>query len=145
MVWWAWVLGGFFLLLGEILTPGGFFILFFGVGALVVGALGMVGIELSPAVQWLLFTAVSIASLALFRKPLLAKLGPRNVPGSPPDVIGETAVAIDAIPPGEIGQAELRGTPWRARNVSPRALVAGERCRVQRVDGLTVELTPEHA
>ncbi len=60
-------------------------------------------------------------------------------------MIGETAVAIDPIAPGEIGQAELRGTPWRARNVSTRALVAGERCRVQRVDGLTVELTPEHA
>ncbi len=48
MVWWAWVLVGFLLLLGEILTPGGFFILFFGVGALVVGALGALGIELSP-------------------------------------------------------------------------------------------------
>ena len=119
MVWWAWVLVGFLLLLGELLTPGGFFILFFGVGALVVGALGALGIELSPAVQWLLFTAVSIAALALFRRPLLARLGP--------------------------GKVELRGTPWRARNVSTRALVAGERCRVLRVDGLTVELTPEHA
>ena len=44
-----------------------------------------------------------------------------------------------------LGQVELRGTPWRARNVSTRALVAGERCRVLRVDGLTVELAPEHA
>jgi membrane protein implicated in regulation of membrane protease activity len=145
MVWWAWVLVGFLMLLGELLTPGGFFILFFGVGALVVGALGALGIELSPAVQWLLFTAVSIAALALFRRPLLARLGPGKVPGSPPDVIGETAVAIDSIAPGEIGQVELRGTPWRARNVSTRALVVGERCRVLRVDGLTVELTPEHA
>jgi len=43
MVWWAWVLGGFFLLLGELLTPGGFFIFFFGVGALVTGALAAAG------------------------------------------------------------------------------------------------------
>lgn len=145
MVWWAWMLGGFFLLLGELLTPGGFFIFFFGVGALVTGALAAAGVVLSPALQWLVFSAVSIASLLLFRKPLLARIGPRDVVGGPPDVIGETAVALVAIPPGEIGQAELRGTPWRARNVSPRGLAAGERCRVQRVDGLTVELIPEHA
>jgi len=144
MVWWAWVLGGFFLLLGELLTPGGFFIFFFGVGALATGALAAAGVIVSPALQWLVFSAVSIASLLLFRKPLLARIGPRNVVGGPPDVIFETAIAIDAIAAGEIGRVELRGTPWRARNLSSRALVAGERCRVERVDGLTVELLPEH-
>jgi membrane protein implicated in regulation of membrane protease activity len=33
MEWWIWILLGLVLLLGEIVTPGGFYILFFGVGA----------------------------------------------------------------------------------------------------------------
>ena len=30
MEWWIWVVLGLALLLGEILTPGGFYLLFFG-------------------------------------------------------------------------------------------------------------------
>ena len=39
MAWWLWVLLGFALVLCELLTPGGFFFLFFGLGAVAVGAL----------------------------------------------------------------------------------------------------------
>ena len=39
-----WVLLGFGLMLGEVVTPGGFFFLFFGVGALVVGAIVWAGL-----------------------------------------------------------------------------------------------------
>ena len=34
MAWWIWVLGGLVLLLGEVVTPGGFFVIFFGAGAI---------------------------------------------------------------------------------------------------------------
>jgi inner membrane protein len=34
MEWWIWLVGGMLLLLVEIVTPGGFYFLFFGVGAL---------------------------------------------------------------------------------------------------------------
>ena len=39
MEWWTWILLGLLLLLAEIVTPGGFYIIFFGVGAVVVGVL----------------------------------------------------------------------------------------------------------
>jgi membrane protein implicated in regulation of membrane protease activity len=53
MAWWLWLLGGIALLGVEVLTPGGFYVMFFGVGALVVGLL--VGLQAGgpPWVQWL--------------------------------------------------------------------------------------------
>ena len=39
MVWWLWVVVGLGLLAFEMAMPGGFFALFFGVGALLVGGL----------------------------------------------------------------------------------------------------------
>jgi membrane protein implicated in regulation of membrane protease activity len=53
-------------------------------------------------------------------------------------LIGETAVILEPVPNGGVGKVELRGTSWSARNVDGTALPAGRRCRVQRVDGLTL-------
>jgi inner membrane protein len=39
MEWWIWIVLGLVLLLGEVVTPGGFYILFFGIGAIFVGIL----------------------------------------------------------------------------------------------------------
>ena len=38
MGWWLWMLLGFALIVCELTTPGGFFFLFFGLGAVAVGA-----------------------------------------------------------------------------------------------------------
>ena len=58
-------------------------------------------------------------------------------------LVGEIALTLDPIPPGAIGRAELRGTVWSARNAHAAELTKGQRCRVQRVDGLTLFLVPE--
>ena len=39
MDWWLWILLGLLLFLAELTTPGGFYILFFGIGAVIVGIL----------------------------------------------------------------------------------------------------------
>jgi len=39
----------------------------------------------------------------------------------------------------------LRGTAWNARNSSDRILVRGERCKVQRVDGLSLWVNKEES
>ncbi len=71
MLWWAWLLVGFLLVAAELLTPGGFYLLFFGLGGIVVGLLGLAGIVLPAWGQWLLFSALSIGATLIFRKPLL--------------------------------------------------------------------------
>ena len=141
MPWWTWMLLGLGLLALEIATPGGFFVLFFGVAALAVGLL--VGIDAGgpPWVQWLLFSLVSIGSLVLFRGRLLRGMaGGSESPRSVDSLIGEEAVLLEDLPPGGVGKAELRGTAWNARNAAPRPLARGSRARVERVDGLTLWL-----
>ena len=80
MPWWGWILVGFLLLGGEMLTPGGFYLLFFGLAGIVVGLLGLGGIVLPAWGQWLLFSALSIGATLFFRKPLLERLQKRMPP-----------------------------------------------------------------
>jgi membrane protein implicated in regulation of membrane protease activity len=139
MAWWLWFLVGLALLAFEMLTPGGLFAIFFGVAALVVGVLDRLGLAGPAWVQWILFSAVSIASLLFLRKPLLDWMHRREVKRPEVDsLVGETAVVLEAVPERGVGKAELRGASWSARNVDEAALPVGKRCRVQRVDGLTL-------
>jgi membrane protein implicated in regulation of membrane protease activity len=150
MQWWLWLVLGLLLMGGEILTPGGFFVIFFGVGALVVGALTGFGLAGPHWVQWLLFSVLSVGSLLLFRGKLVALTRahgqPSNVAGLGAGVdalVGEVVVPVDDLAPGAVGKAELRGTSWTARNDGERALARGQRCRVTRVDGLTLFIRGE--
>jgi inner membrane protein len=133
--WWLWLLFGFVLLLLELVTPGGFYLFFFGVGAIVVGLLAVAGVAGPASIQWLLFGAISIVAFLLFRRPLMERFG-TQASRDVDTLIGETAVALGEIGIQEIGKAELRGTAWSARNVGDTAVRPGERCRVERVDGL---------
>ena len=144
MTWWIWILGGLSLLAVELMTPGGFFVIFFGVGALVVGLLTGLGLIEAGWLQWLLFSAVSIVSLLLFRKPLLEWLKQREPQRAPVDsIVGETAILTEDLPAGGVGKAELRGTSWNVRVREGAGLRRGQRARVEQVDGLTLWVRAE--
>ncbi len=140
MSWWLWVLFGIGLLVVEMATPGGLFAVFFGVGAICTAIAAAAG--LSATVQWLLFTAVSLVLLATLRRSLQQRL--LNRPAAPIDsLVGEEVVLLGDVPAGGEGKAELRGAPWSARVTTGIALRAGQRCRVERVDGLTLWVRAE--
>jgi membrane protein implicated in regulation of membrane protease activity len=143
VTWWMWMLLGLALLLCEILTPGGFYVLFFGAGALVVGALNLLGISFGLAGDGLVFAVVSVAALVLFRKPLTQRF--RNLtPQLPVDnLAGESCVAAEDIPAEGRGKVELRGTAWNACNLGTEPIPRAARCRVERVDGLCLYVRAE--
>ena len=143
MIWWYWILLGLALAAIELATPGGFFVIFFAVGALLVGLIEVAGILEVDAAQWTLFTVVSVASLALFRKPLVERMNRANAHDSVDSLVGELAIAAEAIPPGQHGRAQLRGSTWTVRNVGERTTVAGERSRVVAVRELELDIRPE--
>jgi len=144
MVWWSWALLGLALLAAELLTPGGLYLLFFGLAALAVGALAGAGLADPPWLQWALFSILSVVSLLLFRGPLLARLKGRDSQAHPVDtLVGELATPLEDLAPGGAGKVELRGTIWNARNAGQAALARGRRSRVERVDGLTLWVGPE--
>lgn len=142
MAWWLWVLGGVLLLVAEVATPGGFFVIFFGAGAILVGAARALGWQGPGWAEWLAFTVVSVALLVLFRRPLMKRF--RLNTGRAVDRLeSESAVVIALVAPGGVGRAELRGTQWAARTSGAATLAPGQRCRVERVEGLTLWLRPE--
>ena len=144
MVWWYWMVLGLILLGAEMTTPGGFYILFFGLSALLVGALAGLDIVLVDWMQWLLFSVIAIGSLLVFRGPLLARINHRDKTRADVDsMIGEMATALEALPAGATGKAELRGTTWTTKNVGATAFRQGQRGRVTKVDGLTLWITAE--
>ncbi len=139
MTWWLWILVGLALLGIEMLTPGGFFTIFFGVAAIIVGILARFGLAGPAWMQWIWFSGLSIASLLVLRKPLLEWMRRREVKRPAVDtLVGETAVILEPVPGSGVGKAELRGTSWSARSADGSSLPVGARCRVDRVDGLTL-------
>jgi membrane protein implicated in regulation of membrane protease activity len=139
MSWWLWVLLGIALLVVEMVTPGGLFALFFGVGALCTAVVAAAGA--GATVQWLLFTAISLVLLATLRRTLQQRLRTRSEPVD--SLVGQEVVLLGEIPAGGEGKAELRGVPWSARAASGIPLRAGQRCRVERVDGLVLWVRAE--
>ena len=127
MTGWMWIALGLVLAAIELATPGGFFIIFFGVGAVVVGLLqrgraagagvGAVAAS-SPSSPW--------------RR--CASSGSRSWPGCRPRQRPRRGFARRRHGParrtrceaGGHGKAEVRGAVWNARNVSePRRGGAG--------------------
>jgi inner membrane protein len=145
LLWWHWLVIGILLVLAELATPGGFFVIFFGFAALIVGALAGFGLAGPVWMQLLLFSALSIVSLVLFRSRLLKSI--QHDPQAPEvdSLVGEVGLLEGAIAPGQIGRIEVRGAAWSARNGTSSELPRGIRCRVVRVDGLMLVVEPEGA
>ena len=143
MTWWFWIALGLALSALELATPGGIFIIFFGVAALVIGLLALAGLSGPLWVQWLLFPVLALVSLRVFRRPILNRLGIGGNRGDVDSLVGEVAVTAETLAPGAHGRAELRGTTWNARNVDTVPIVPGQRCRVVAVQGLMLDLRSE--
>ena len=144
MIWWYWMLLGLVLLGIEMVTPGGFYILFFGLAALIVGSLAGLGFTQAEWLQWLMFSGLAILSLLVFRGPLLAwlKTQEKDLPAVD-SLAGESAIPLEDLAASGTGKAELRGTTWTAHNAGPSPLMKGQRCKVERVEGLTIWISAE--
>lgn len=144
MVWWYWMVLGLALLAAEMTTPGGFYILFFGLSALLVGTMAGLGIVDLDWLQWLLFSVIAIGSLLVFRGPLMARMSRGHQALADVDsMVGEVAIPLEPLAAGATGKAELRGTTWTAKNVGPTDLRKDQRGKVKNVDGLTLWITGE--
>ena len=137
MTWWIWILAGLALLALEVATAGGIILLFFGVSAMIVGALVALGIGGPLWFQALLFSVLSVVSLLTLRGPILQRMNSKGGSAEEVDaIVGKQALVLDDIAPMTEGKVELRGTPWTAQNIGDNPLAAGQKCLVDRVDGL---------
>lgn len=141
--WWHWLVIGLVLVLLELAASGGFYVIFFGVAALAIGGLRLVGAVDALWAQLLLFSVLSVGSLLLFRNPVIRWLNADKGRDDVDSVAGEIAVPLEAIAPGAVGRAEYRGAVWQARNAGGAPLPAGARCVIDRVAGLMLFIREE--
>ncbi len=142
MSWWLWIVLGVAFLVAEVTVDAAFWLLFIGIGAVVVGLGGFFGLTGPPVAQWLVFAGLSLVLLYFFRGRLRALVMRRQ--GGPVEaVIGEEATAVSAMAAGAAGKATLRGAEWDARNVGSSEIPQGARVRVARVGQLVLELTQD--
>jgi len=144
MPWWGWIVLGAALLSAELFViPTDFFLVFLGTSAIAVGTITLAGVESAPWVQWATFGVFSLVSLVVFRGWLRARIPRDVVPRIGETVAGEVGMTRELLAPGAVGSVELRGATWSARNVGDSTLEPGSRVRVERVDGLTLQVRRE--
>ena len=145
MLWWHWLLLGVVLIALEMAASGGFYIIFFGVAAVIIALLSLAGLSGPLWFEVLLFSVLSVASLLFFRNPIMRRL---NLEGGAADLdtlTGQTCSVLEPMPPGGNGRVELRGTTWSARNLGTTPLSNGARCTVIRSERLTLLVKAEEA
>lgn len=138
-----WVAFGLLLLGAEAALPGPLVLLFFGIGAMAVAVALALGVPLTPVAQLALFVGTSVVSMLILRGALQRRLGRKGAAHAVDGTHGEVATLREAIAPGGTGQAEFRGTVWSARHDGSSTLTGGTRCRVVRIDELTLWVEPE--
>lgn len=137
---WIWLGAAVLFALGEIATPGSFFLAPFAVGAAVAAVLAFADVPV--VVEWTAFVAVSVACLAALR-PLARRLDRDGVTegiGSR-RLIGRRGVVLLAIPAGDVGTVRVDREEWRAVEAGGGALDEGTPVVVTEVEGTKVVVT----
>ena len=138
MEWWAWIAVGAILLGSELaFVDAQFYLVFVGASAFVVGLLALTGLELPMWLQWVIFAALTVSFLVIFRKRIYDRMR-RQLPPLKGGPAGEIVTLPADLPPGETCRLEYRGCSWSAVNGGKTAIAAGAKARIERVDGLTL-------
>jgi membrane protein implicated in regulation of membrane protease activity len=135
--WWHWMVLGVALVLCELAVPA-FFVIWFGLGALVVGlALAAVPALALPA-QIIIWIVASLAFVGLWFKVFKVHVHRTKVGLSKGQFAGEVGLVTRAIKPFEKGQIRfqkpiLGAESWEA--IADDELAPGERVHVLAVEG----------
>ena len=144
MAWWAWLVLGIGLIGVEMFViDAQFYLVFIGLSAVIVGLLGLAGIELAVWAQWLVFSALALVAMLGFRRRLYEIVRGRSGQVDERLTVGDRVAVASRLEPGQMGRVEYRGSNWTARNVGSVAIEAGREAVIAEVDGLTLKLRAE--
>jgi membrane protein implicated in regulation of membrane protease activity len=143
---WIWLAAAMAFTVGEMATAGSFFLLPFGLGALVASILAFVGVDVGWT--WVAFIGVSGIGLAA-----LYPLRKRLDRGEPQDgigarrLLGQAAAVLEVIPggPAETGLVRVGREEWRAESLDGQPIAAGTLVKVVEVRGTRVVVYPQPA
>ncbi len=130
--WVYWVAAGVILIIAEILTPGTFFFVCLGLGALLAG-ISTLFTEIWW-VSWLVFVILS-ALLILGSRPLVRRLE-KKVSAKRTTIdalLSKEAQVVETIEPEKMGMVIVEGEKWRAE--AKERIAAGEKVKIREVKG----------
>ncbi|MGB2696267.1 MAG: NfeD family protein [Candidatus Zixiibacteriota bacterium] len=132
-IWWIWMAIAAFFVIAEIFTMG-FFLLWFGVGALAAGILAIMGL----AMGWQLaaFVVVSFVLFAISRS-FAERFTKTQPPGIGADrFVHKKGVVIEEIDNiKNIGRVRIGKDEWRADSDTDEIIPEGKNVEVIRVEG----------
>jgi len=134
--WLLWAIAAVLLAVGEILTPGLFFLGPVAVAALIACLLALLG--LGAAVQIIGFVIASIASVAVLRPLARSHLHvPPLMRTGTAALVGTKALVLERVD-ADGGRVRIGGEEWSARAfVDDQVIEAGERVEVVKIEGAT--------
>lgn len=135
--WWYWAIGGIVLILLELAIPS-FFIIWFGLGALLVAGVMLLAAELSLTTQLLLWIVASLAMVVLWFRVFSPRRHKTLVGTADGEVIGEVGLLVGAVAPYQRGKVRfqrpiLGAEEWAC--MAESEIPAGERVKVVSIEG----------
>jgi membrane protein implicated in regulation of membrane protease activity len=139
-LWWIWMIIAALFLLGEIFTAG-FFLLWFGIGAVAAGLVALFGFGM--VWQLIIFIAVSAVLFAVSRK-FADRISVEQPPGIGADrFIGKECVVLEIVSNLEnTGRVRMGKEEWRAESESGKELPIGARVIVTKISGTQLIVRP---
>lgn len=141
---WVWLSAAVVFGLGEMTSPGSFFLAPFAVGAAVAALLAFAGAAVG--LTWVVFVVVSLGTFVGLR-PLANRLdaaggNPRGVGAR--RLVGEEGLILDHVPagPDEMGLVRVGREEWRAQSSDGQAIPKDTRVTVVEVRGTRVVVFP---
>ena len=133
--WWHWIVGGIVLVLAELVIPS-FFIVWFGLGALLVGLL-VLAFDLSLTAQLATWTLASLAMVFLWFRVFKQSFVKTRAGTADGEAIGEIGLLVGAVAPFERGKVRfqrpvLGSDEWVC--LADTAIAAGDRVKVVAVE-----------
>ncbi len=134
--WLIWAIVAAGLAVGEILTPGLFFLGPVAIAAVIAGVLAVIG--LGAAVQLLAFVVASIASVAVLRPLARSHLRvPPMLRTGTAALVGSKALVLERVD-STGGRVRIGGEEWSARSfMEDQILEPGARVEVVKIEGAT--------
>jgi len=133
-----WLIASFILILLEIMIPGGFILLFFGLGAFTLCILTYF-FDLGWLAQLSLFSVGSLMYLFLLRENIQRLFRSKTIEDPENEFIGKTAKTLTAIS-AEEGKVEFKGTQWPA--ISQDQIPAGEEVEIIGQESIILYVKP---
>lgn len=135
--WWHWIVVGILLTLAELAIPA-FYVIWFGLGALLVGGLLVFAPDLSSTAQVMLWIVASLAMVILWFRVFKQNFDRTRSGTADGEAIGEIGLLVGAIVPFGKGKVRfqrplLGSDEWIC--LADDAIPAGERVHVVGVEG----------